>query len=287
MLSLEQIKSVTFDRIVRGYRPDDVDDFVVQIAQQLEQLMGEKQDLENKLYVLADSVEKYRGEEETLKAALINAQRLGESVIREANQKAEQIIREAKAKSEREYDSSMEKVHSEQMHLTRLQQEVSRFRGALLSAYKSHIELLSALPAEEISAEHLENTLRGQESSKEEKNTNNLHPQFEASDESLSASDTRVIPPIQQFGTGDPFKGNVSQFTNNHFHANTELTQTEREEAASRKAAANATQEIEPIIPLAAQEEPATGKVKKKPSSTPTGKISIFEPYSEFELEDE
>ncbi len=149
MLSLEQIKSVTFDRIVRGYRPEDVDDFIAQVAQQLEKLMEENKELENKLYILADSVEGYRSDEEALKAALINAQRLGESVIREANQKAEHILKEAKIKSDRDFDIAMEKVHAEQMHLARMQQEVARFRGDVIDAYKQHITLLSNLPIDD------------------------------------------------------------------------------------------------------------------------------------------
>ncbi len=149
MLSLEQIKSVTFDRIVRGYRPEDVDDFIAQVAEQLEKLMNDNKELENKLYILADSVEGYRNDEEALKAALINAQRLGESVIREANQKAEHILKEAKVKADRDFDIAMEKVHAEQMHLARMQQEVARFRGDVIEAYKQHIHQLSNLPIDD------------------------------------------------------------------------------------------------------------------------------------------
>ncbi len=153
MLSLEQIKSVTFDKAVRGYRPEDVDDFIAQIATQLEKLIEEKQGLENKLYVLAESVEKYRGDEDALKSALINAQKLGESVISEANKKAEEIIRESKAKADREYTKVLEDVNLEYARLNKMQQEVTRFRSTILAAYKAHIELLSDLPHDEESQE--------------------------------------------------------------------------------------------------------------------------------------
>ena len=47
------------------------------------------------MQILAQRIEGYRADEDTLKTALLNAQRLGENVIHEAKQKAEGILREA------------------------------------------------------------------------------------------------------------------------------------------------------------------------------------------------
>ena len=77
MLSSEEIRSVTFEKAMRGYRTEDVDAFLEQVAAGVDQLVAEKADVEKKLYILAQKVEEYRAEEDTLKSALINAQRLG------------------------------------------------------------------------------------------------------------------------------------------------------------------------------------------------------------------
>ena len=100
MISPQEIRTVTFDKVMRGYRPEDVDALLQQLAQQMEQLQAEKESAEKKLYVLAQKVEEYRKDEDNLKTALLNAQRMGENVIKEAKQKAESILREAGIKSE-------------------------------------------------------------------------------------------------------------------------------------------------------------------------------------------
>lgn len=51
------------------------------------------------MFILAEKVDQYRDDEETLKTALLNAQRMGESVIHEARQKAETIIYDANSKA--------------------------------------------------------------------------------------------------------------------------------------------------------------------------------------------
>ena len=72
------------------------------------------------MYILAEKVDPYRNDEETLKTALLNAQRMGESVIHEALQKAETIIYDATSKASQAREEAVEKVAEEEMLLARL-----------------------------------------------------------------------------------------------------------------------------------------------------------------------
>lgn len=145
MLSSEEVRSVTFEKSMRGYRIEDVDAFLEQVAAGVDQLTSEKADLEKKLYILAQKVEEYRGEEDTLKSALINAQRLGENVIHEARSKADGMIREATGKAQRILDAASLREQEEKDKLRELENEVVAFKGNVLSLYQQHIESLSAL----------------------------------------------------------------------------------------------------------------------------------------------
>ena len=138
-MNAEDIRNVTFDKVMRGYRPEEVDAYLDQVAAELERLQTEKADAEKKMYILAEKVDQYRNDEETLKTALLNAQRMGESVIHEARQKAETII----------YEEAVEKVAEEEMLLARLKAEVAHFKGEVLNLYKQHIESLSMIPGAE------------------------------------------------------------------------------------------------------------------------------------------
>ena len=100
-MNADEIRGVTFDRTMRGYRPEEVDEFLARVAAEMDKLQEEKEDAEQKMFILAEKVDQYRDDEETLKTALLNAQRMGESVIHEARQKAETIIYDANSKASR------------------------------------------------------------------------------------------------------------------------------------------------------------------------------------------
>lgn len=148
MLTAEEIREVTFDKTMRGYRIEDVQAFLEEVASQMEALSAEKEELEKKVYVLAEKVAEYRKDEDNLKTALINAQRLGEQVIQEARQKAEKLLRDAGQKAERAAEEAKNRVEDEQLNLARIQAEVAQFKGNVLSLYKQHIDSLSTLPDE-------------------------------------------------------------------------------------------------------------------------------------------
>lgn len=153
-MTSEDIRSVTFEKSMRGYRVEDVDDFLLQVANQLDELSqaneaakAAQQDMESKMYILAQKVEEYRGEEDTLKTALINAQRMGETVVKEAKQKAETLVRDATGQAELLREQAEQEILHEQIILEKLQSEVTRFKATVLNLYKQHIESLSALDA--------------------------------------------------------------------------------------------------------------------------------------------
>ena len=149
MISPQEIRSVTFDKVMRGYRPEDVDAFLQQVAQDMEQLAADNADKEKKLYILAEKIEEYRRDEDNLKTALLNAQRMGESVIREAKQKAESLLREAGIRADTLTRVAQEQSEEQQQELERVKAEVAHFKNTLLAMYKQHIELISGLPGDE------------------------------------------------------------------------------------------------------------------------------------------
>lgn len=149
MFTPTDIRNTTFNKGMRGYRVEDVNAFIEQISGELETILADKENTENKIYVLAEKVEEYRNDEDTLKTALINAQRMGENVIHEAKMKADVIIRDATAKAERIMEAAEARNQREELELARLKSEVTNFKAQVLEIYRAHIELLSRLPAEE------------------------------------------------------------------------------------------------------------------------------------------
>ena len=149
MITAQDIHNVTFEKTLRGYRMDEVDEFLGKVAEQIDTLTKEKADLEKKMYILAEKVDQYRKDEETLKTALLNAQRLGETVVYEAKQKAETILYDANSKASQAKEEAAEQVALEERALAEMKRQVAQFKNDILNLYKQHIESLSAIPGAE------------------------------------------------------------------------------------------------------------------------------------------
>jgi len=146
MITPNDINTKRFEKSAFGYRPDEVDAFLSQIAGEFAKLQDENAELENKILILAENIEHYRAEEESLKSAIMGAQRLGDSIVRDAKATAENIIAEAQQQRDIALGQLQDATERERTALVRMQQEVSAFKSSLLVMYKQHLEIISELP---------------------------------------------------------------------------------------------------------------------------------------------
>lgn len=146
MIASEDVRRVTFERAMRGYRCEDVDDYLKQVADSMDSLSAENEDLQKKLVVLAQRIDQYRAEEDTLRTTMINAQRLGENVIKEAKQKAAEIIRTATIRAEDREQRARDEVDLAKQELITLRKEADNFKKTLIGMYREHIEVISKIP---------------------------------------------------------------------------------------------------------------------------------------------
>lgn len=171
-----------FEKAAFGYRTDEVDRYVEDMNRKIAALEAEKADMQAKMKLLAETVNGYMAEESNLKDALLEAQRIKNSIEADAHAKADQMVGEAEARSQQlmqeakahatrllaeakaraekmmadakqQADDSVRSVRSqvenEQRLLSRMQREVSTFKSTLISIYRSHLNLITSLPDEE------------------------------------------------------------------------------------------------------------------------------------------
>ena len=146
MITSEDVRRVTFDRAMRGYRCEDVDDYLKQVADSMDALAAANAEQQKKLVLLAQSVAQYRAEEDTLRTTMLNAQRMGDNVIHEAKQSAAEIIRNANIKAEDRERSAQDAVELARQEIVTLKKEADAFKKNLLDMYSKHIKLLSKIP---------------------------------------------------------------------------------------------------------------------------------------------
>ena len=186
MFSANDIRNAIFSKSMSGYKKEEVDQFLAQVEQdyrQFDKLMAEH---EAKIKTLEKEKETFRASSDSIQAVLLNAQKLADQMVTDAEtksgdilQKAQnniavmtaqekelasvfemkanerketlekeltQMIREAKGKAAAIQAAAEDAVHRQQLLYDRLQMEMSAFRSTITTKYKEHLELLKGLP---------------------------------------------------------------------------------------------------------------------------------------------
>ena len=150
MLTPNDISNKRFEKSpFGGYKPEEVDSFLSEIAVSYERLYEAKEAAEEKMEVLAEKLEEYRANEDSLRTVLIGAQKLGDNIIRDSKAKAEVIISDAEGQVTQVFSESEGKINKERETLANLQKETAEFKRRLIAMYKQHLELISLMPEAE------------------------------------------------------------------------------------------------------------------------------------------
>lgn len=106
----KEILQAEFEKAgMRGYRADQVDALLQSIASFVDKQKKENDDLTYKMKILADKIEEYKKDEESIRDALLGAQKMGSSILNEAKSKAEALTRESRAAAEEMLTSAQQK----------------------------------------------------------------------------------------------------------------------------------------------------------------------------------
>ena len=109
MLTANDVRNVTFARAARGYKINEVDDFLEQVVETVDQLHSENAELIRKLEVLADRIQEYRNEEDSIRSALLTAQKSADKILKEATEEKERILADARQQADDAVRLSQEK----------------------------------------------------------------------------------------------------------------------------------------------------------------------------------
>lgn len=149
MLTLDEIKNVSFRKAkFNGYMPEDVDAFIDEVIETVENQNREKADILRKLDILAKKVEQYRADEETVRNALLSTQRISDSTIKEANQKADEIIRNAQKLADKKLSDVRQSIESEKKKYVSIEAETAQLRKEIVLLYKKHLKLVDEMPTD-------------------------------------------------------------------------------------------------------------------------------------------
>ncbi|MCD8005617.1 MAG: DivIVA domain-containing protein [Oscillospiraceae bacterium] len=192
-MNAKDIAQKKFAKSTVGYKPEEVDEYLKDVAIALANAVKEKEECEAKIEVLAKKVTEYRNDEDAIRDAILNAQKQGNKILADARAEADRIVAEAQNKrdslladisndcenlkrSEVEKIAVVIKEESDRLNavtaasktqvemqtdkLNNLKAEVTDFKKKILLVLNEQIRVVSSLP--ELSDEEIAKIVSGQ-----------------------------------------------------------------------------------------------------------------------------
>lgn len=139
MLTPVDIENKEFKKGIRGYREDEVDEFLDLVKEDFENVYRENLELKDKIRMYQEQVSKFENIEETLKATLITAQTAAEDTCSAANKKAKIIVEEAELRSRQIIGQANNRVIEIRKEYDSIVKEFKIFRNKFKSLLEDEI----------------------------------------------------------------------------------------------------------------------------------------------------
>jgi DivIVA domain-containing protein len=115
------VRRYDFGRTLRGYDPERVEQFRTQVAEELERLTRQTQELEAKAKGFHEQLRAFRERDKALNDALVSAQQLRGEIREQSEREAQLILREARGEAERFLEGSRGEIRHLQTHIVELE----------------------------------------------------------------------------------------------------------------------------------------------------------------------
>ncbi len=145
MLPPYELKNKDFSKIMRGYNPAEVDEHFNFIIEKYTELYRENDELERKLKTAYAKLDEIKSEEESIRNAMVNAQRASSKIMNEANDRADIIINTARKSCDRILSDFKKKIQEQRAVLCALNSAISDFKEKLFKLYNSHISYIEGI----------------------------------------------------------------------------------------------------------------------------------------------
>ncbi len=128
-----------FRHSLRGYAEDEVDQFLDEVADELERLFKENIDLSDRIEVASQQVRDFQAKESAVNSAIIAAQSAGEDMRHKARTEADSLIHDAEIRAKEIIHNALSKKQQVAAELIRIKQAEEEFRGRFKTLLEQHM----------------------------------------------------------------------------------------------------------------------------------------------------
>ena len=147
MLTPQEVSTHAFTKAtLGGYNMAMVDEFLDELTDDYTALYKENAALKAKLKVLVEKVEEYRSTEDAMRATLLTAQKMADSIVHDAEAKRDQILAQAETGAREKIENYRRELIESQDRLRQGQLELSRFIAASREICSKELSFLDQLP---------------------------------------------------------------------------------------------------------------------------------------------
>ncbi|MEW9667536.1 DivIVA domain-containing protein [Ammoniphilus sp. 3BR4] len=138
------IHNKEFSKAFRGYDEDEVNEFLDQIIKDMEILIKEKRELEEKVGAITERLAHFTNIEETLSKSILVAQETAEEVKNNARKESQLIIKEAEKNADRIINEALAKSRKVVIEIEELKKKAAVYRIRFRSLLEAQLEMLDS-----------------------------------------------------------------------------------------------------------------------------------------------
>ena len=147
MLTPQEVSTHAFTKaVLGGYNMAMVDEFLDELTDDYTALYKENAALKSKLKVLVEKVEDYRATEDSMRATLLTAQKMADSIVKEAEAKRDQMVAQAEADAAARIAMLQKETAEAEARLRKGQLELAQFIAASREVCNRQLKYLEDLP---------------------------------------------------------------------------------------------------------------------------------------------
>jgi cell division initiation protein len=145
-ITVVDIQHKTFKKALQGYERTEVDQFLDEIIETLEDEAQARAVLEAEVSDLKERISHFKAMEESLQSTLLLAQRTADEVKAAAHKEADLIRQEARLAAEREIAALGDRIDDSRREAQRARDTAEKARSELRSLLMSHLSLIDRGP---------------------------------------------------------------------------------------------------------------------------------------------
>ncbi len=146
-LTAHDVRAQEFHRVLRGFDPAQVEEFKQRLSEELDRLIRDRAQLDERIKGMSDQLKSYRDRERAMNDALVSAQQLRADVQTQVDRERDLLLRETQAKADAvlleartEAERVLQQARAEEQRLSHGNELARRQFQMYLASYRQLLE---------------------------------------------------------------------------------------------------------------------------------------------------